>query len=189
MYAQSCLTLQPQGLLAHQATLSIGSLKEEYWSGLPFSTPGDLPDPGLPRWCSITEFACQCKRHKRHSLIPGLGRSPGVGNGNPLQYSCLENSMDRGAWQATILGVTQQAHSRYVFKQLFGSKSDTDVQTSLVAQTVKRLPTIRETRVRSLGWEDPLEKEMATHSSTLAWKIPWTEEPEESMGSQRVRHN
>ena len=48
---------------------------------------------------------------------------------------------------------------------------------SLVAQTVKRLPTTQETRVQSLGQEDPLEKEMATHSSTLAWKIPWTEEP------------
>ena len=56
---------------------------------------------------------------------------------------------------------------------------------------VKRLPTMRETRVRSLGQEDPLEKEMATHSSTLAWKIPWTEEPDrlQSMGSQRVGHN
>ena len=48
--------------------------------------------------------------------------------------------------------------------------------TSLVAQMVKRLPTMRETQVRSLVWEDPLEKEMATHSSILAWKIPWTEE-------------
>ena len=59
----------------------------------------------------------------------------------------------------------------------------------LVAQMVKHLPAIRETWVQSLGWEDPLEKEMATHSSTLAWKIPWTEEPGrlQSMGSQRVR--
>ena len=48
---------------------------------------------------------------------------------------------------------------------------------SLVAQTVKRLPAMRKTRVLSLGWEDPLEKETATHSSTLAWKIPQTEEP------------
>ena len=48
--------------------------------------------------------------------------------------------------------------------------------TSLMAQTVKCLPTMRETWVQSLGWEDPLEKEMATHSSILAWKIPWTEE-------------
>ena len=60
-----------------------------------------------------------------------------------------------------------------------------------VAQTVKRLPTMRETQVRFLGWEDPLEKEMAIHSSTLAWKIPWTEEPDrpQSMGSQRVGHD
>ena len=60
-----------------------------------------------------------------------------------------------------------------------------------VAQTVKRLPAKRETWVQFLGWEDPLEKEMATHSSTLAWKIPWTEEPgrPQSMGSQRVRHD
>ena len=63
--------------------------------------------------------------------------------------------------------------------------------TSLVAQMVKRLSTMQETRVWALGWEDPLEKEMAIHSSTIAWKIPWTEEPGrlESMGSQRVRHD
>ena len=60
--------------------------------------------------------------------------------------------------------------------------------TSLVAQTVKRLPTMQETRVQALGWEDPLEKDMATPSSILAWKIPWTEEPGWllSMGLQRV---
>ena len=56
---------------------------------------------------------------------------------------------------------------------------------------VKRLPAMQETRVPSLGREDPLEKEMAPHSSTLAWKIPWTEEPGrlQSMGSQRVGHD
>ena len=56
--------------------------------------------------------------------------------------------------------------------------------TSLVAQMVKRLPAMQETRVRSLGWEDSLEKEMATHSSAIAWKIPWTEELDrlQSMG-------
>ena len=63
--------------------------------------------------------------------------------------------------------------------------------TSLVAQTVRHLPTMRETWVGSLGREDPLEKEMATLSSTLAWKIPWMEEPGglQSMGLQRVGHN
>ena len=61
---------------------------------------------------------------------------------------------------------------------------------SLVAQTVKHLPAVQEIRVRSLGWEGPLEKEMATHSSILAWRIPWTEEPGglQYMGSQRVGH-
>ena len=56
---------------------------------------------------------------------------------------------------------------------------------------VKRLPTTQETQVRPLGWEDSLEKEMATHSRTLAWKIPWTEEPGrlQSMGSLRVGHD
>ena len=63
--------------------------------------------------------------------------------------------------------------------------------TYLVAQTVKRLSTMWETCVLSLGREDPLEKEMEIHSSTIAWKIPWTEEPGrlQSMGSQRVGHD
>ena len=63
--------------------------------------------------------------------------------------------------------------------------------TSLVAQAVKCLPTMRETWVQSLGWEDPLEKEMAAHSSTLAGKIPWMEEPGslQSMGLQRVGYD
>ena len=60
-----------------------------------------------------------------------------------------------------------------------------------MAQRVKHLPAMRETRVRSLGWEDPLEKEMVTHSSILAWRIPWTEKPGrlQSTGSQRVGHD
>ena len=64
-------------------------------------------------------------------------------------------------------------------------------QASLVAQMVKGLPAMWETWVQSLGWGVPREKEMATHSSTLAWKIPWTEEPDrlQSMGSQRVGHD
>ena len=63
--------------------------------------------------------------------------------------------------------------------------------TSLVAQTVKHLPTMWETQVQSLSWEDLLEKEMATHSNIHAWKIPWTEEPDrlQSMGSQRVGYD
>ena len=74
---------------------------------------------------------------------------------------------------------------------IFKAHTYSIIRVSLVAQTVKRLPTIRETGVQPLGQEDLLEKEMAPHSSTLAWKIPWTEEPGrlQSMGSQRVGHN
>ena len=62
---------------------------------------------------------------------------------------------------------------------------------SLVSQMVKHLPAMRETQVRFLGWVDPVEREMAIHSSTLAWKIPWTEKADrlQSMGSQRVGHD
>ena len=60
-----------------------------------------------------------------------------------------------------------------------------------MAQTVKNLPVMWETQVQSLGWDDPMEKGMATHSSILAWRIPWTEPPGglQSVESQRVRHN
>ena len=94
-----------------------------------------------------------------------MGRYPGEGNGHPFQYSGLENSMD---WIGH--GVAKS-------------------RTSLVAQTVKCLPTMWETWFQSLGGEDALEKEMATHSYILAWEVPWTEESGrlQSMGSQRVR--
>ena len=73
----------------------------------------------------------------------------------------------------------------------FNKYLDYNLGASLVAQMVKRLSAMQETQVRSLGWEDPLEKEMAAHSSILAWKIPWTTEPDRlpSMGSQRVRQD
>ena len=60
-----------------------------------------------------------------------------------------------------------------------------------MAQTVKNLPAMQETQLRSLGWEDPLEEEMATHSSILAWRIPWTEEPGrlQPLGLQKLEHD
>ena len=132
--------------------------------------------------------------------MPGLGRSPGEGNGTPLQYSCLENPMDRGAWRAAVHGVakswTRLSSSFQAYLLLWRVDylqlgTILYVWASLVAQTVKCLSAIQETWVRSLGREDPLEKEMAPHSSTLAWKIPWTEEPGrlQSMGSQRIGHD
>ena len=107
--------------VVYQAFLSMAFSRQEYWNGLPFPSPGDLPNPGI------------------EPIEPWIGRQ--------VLY--------------------------------------------LVARTVKRLPTLWETQVRALGLKDPLEKEMATHSSILAWKMPWTEEPErlQSMGSQRVGHD
>ena len=103
--------------------------------------------------------------------------------------------MDREAWQATIYGVTksqaqlkQLSMNVYVCVYIYIYMC---VCVCVCAQTVKRLCATQETQVRSLGWEDPLEKKMAAHSSILAWKIPWAEEPCRlpSMGSQRVGHN
>ena len=78
----------------------------------------------------------------------------------------------------------------YIHTHIF-DYTHTYIWASLVAQTVKNLPAMWQTRVQSTGQEDPLEKEMATHSSILAWRIPWTEEPGwiQSMGLQRVRHD
>ena len=91
------------------------------------------------RWLSGEESACQCRRLKRCGSVPELGRSPEGENGNPLQYSCLENFVDRGAWQATVHGVPESdtmehAHNVYLkhhtYKHTsqrtreFGSKQD-----------------------------------------------------------------
>ena len=111
----------------------------------------------------------------------------------------------RRRWQPTAVLLPGESHG---WKSLVGynpwgrKESDTTerlhfhflstlIRASLVAQMVKRLSTVRETRVQSLGREDPLEKEMAIHFSTIAWKIPWTEEPGrlQSMGSQRVGYD
>ena len=108
--------------------------------------------------------------------IPGSGRSPGGGHGNPLQYSCLDNPMDRGSWgckELDIISIAAAGTFLYSFKYVY----------SLLAQMVKNPPAMQETWVQSLGWEDPLEKGIATHSSILAWRIPWTIQ---SMGLQRV---
>ena len=107
--------------------------------------------------------------------IPGSGRSP-EGVGYPLWYSCLENPMGGGALGTTAHVVTKELDSTWA---------------SLVAQMVKSLPAVQQTRVQSLGREGPLEKEMAIHLRILAGKIPWTEEPGrlQSMRPQRVRHD
>ena len=99
-----------------------------------------------------------------------------------IQKTKIMTSGPITSWE--IDGETMETVTDFI---LGGSK----ITASLVAQMVKHLHTTRETWVRSLGWEDPLEKEMATHSSIHAWKIPWTKEPGglQSMGSQRVGHD
>ena len=87
------------------------------------------------------------------------------------------------------MGLHRAGHDR---SNLAAAAAGTNIAgASVVAQSVKNLLAVQETWVRSLGWEDPLEKKMATHSSIIAWKISWTEKPGElqSMGSQTVGHN
>ena len=137
--------------------------------------------------------------------IPGSGRSPGEGNGNPLQHSYLENSMDRGAWRATVYGVTkswtQLNNFTFTIAVLFL------LIWTFIVFSIVNVPIYIPTNDLSLalfiyfvskivlaiwGLLCPIsEKAMASHSSTLAWKIPWTEEPSrlQSMGSLRVWHN
>ena len=119
-----------------------------------------------------------------------------------LQHHCLKASVLWGSaffmvqfshpYMTTgkITALTRQTFVGRVMSLVFNMLSRL-VLASLVAQMVKRLPAMQETWVRSLGQEDPLEKEMATHSSILAWRIPWIVEPGrlQSMGSQRVRHD
>ena len=105
-------------------------------------------------------------------LIPGLGRFPGGGQNNPqeyLQYSCLENPMDKGAWQATVYRI---AKSQTRLKQLSTQHTHMGSKVGFpVAQIVKNLPAVQETWVRSHSQEDPLEKGMAIHSSIPAWRL------------------
>ena len=103
---------------------------------------------GFPGGSDDKESACNAGDL---SLIPGSGRSPGGENGNPYQYFCLENPMDRGDYRATVHRITKS-------------------QTRLSVFTF--MQDLQEMQVQSLGQEDPLEKEMATHSSILAWRIP-----------------
>ena len=114
---------------------------------------------------SVKESACNAGDL---GSIPGSGRSPGEGNGNPLQYPCLENPIDRGAWQATVHRVARVGHD--LATKPPNHHSCFHIYIYIISFT---------------------DKAMAPYSSTLAWKIPWTEEPGglQSMGSHRVGHD
>ena len=135
--AQSCPTLcdpmdcSPPGSSVH------GILQQEYWSGLPFPSPGDLPNPGI----------------KPRSPALQADTLPSEPPGN--------TTIQKHQFFSSAFFIVQLSHPL----------------ASLVAQMVKYLPAMWETRVQPLGQEDPLEKGTATHSRILAWRIPWTEEP------------
>ena len=118
---------------------------------------------GFPSSLMVKEFAYNAGDM---GSIPGLGSSPREGNGNPHQYSCWGNPMDRGAWQSTVYGVAKN------WTQL---SMHIHTHTQWITSTYITL----------------LEKAMPPHASTLAWKIPWTEKPGrlQSMGSLRVGHD
>ena len=105
----------------------------------------------------------------------------------PFECRVPKNSKEREK-KASSVNSAKKQRKTIEWERLEISKKIRDA--FLVAQRLKRLPAMWKTRVRSLGWEDPLEKEMATHSGILAWRIPWMEEPGglQSTGSQRVRH-
>ena len=132
-------------------------------------------------------------------LIAGLGRSPGGGYGNTLQFSCLENSMDREAWWGTVHGV---AKNWTQLKQLRGEGNGTPLQYSCLENPMDggawwaAVHGVARSRIRLSNFTftfhfHALEKEMATHSSILSWRIPGTGEPGglPSMGSHRVGHD
>ena len=127
--------------------------------------------------------------------IPGSGRFPGGGNGNPLQYSCLENSTDNFTLNFISLGTTVGKNFLLSLVSLPRKHPLLAPGASQVVQVVKNPPVntrdLQETQVQSLNQEDPVEKGMATHSSILAWRIPWAEETGrlQPMVSQRVGHN
>ena len=155
------------------------------------SHPGPSLSPlltvrGVHRMSSLFPFK-RSLRNKTFNLQANGHQMPAIhgleeGNGTPLQYSCLEKPMDGGAWRATVHGVAKS------WTRLSDFTHFTCTWASLVTWTGKNPPAMEETRVWSLGWEDPLEKGMATHSSILAWRIPWTEEPGrlQSKASKRV---
>ena len=150
----------------------MGFSRQECWSGVPLPSPqmvlvrsflwlSNIPlyICGLPHGSVVKNQPAYVGGTRDADSIPGLGRSPGGGHGNPLQYSCLENPRDRGAWWAAVHGVAKSRTrlSDFTFNFHFHA----------------------------------LEKEMATHSSVLAWRIPGTGEPGGllSMGSHRVGHD
>ena len=123
----------------------------------------------------VTQFLNKCKFYPPESLLT----------------AAVKNEYRTRLLNEIFCFISQSAMRRFQRQTVLKGSNAMTWWTSLVAETVKRLLTMQETRVRSLGQEDALEKDMAPHSSTLAWKIPWMEEPGrlQSTGLQRVGHD
>ena len=136
----------------HQAPLSMGFSRQEYWSGLPFPSPGDLPDPGIEP------------------------RSPA------LQADALTSEPS--------LYYTANRRGKGGSRDTGGEHGDGEGPSTLFPRgtAVKNSPAMQETWVQSLGWEDPLEKGMATHSSILAWSHKESDTTERCSNMYIVRH-
>ena len=142
--------------VACQAPLSMEVPRQEYWNELPFTSPGDLSQP------------------RDQTLHWQMASIPLSHQGSPYQMH----------FNTYIICISMILFAFKSSTQYFSSTSL--CWASLVAQLVKNMPAMRETCVRFLSWDDPLEKGKATHSSILAWRIPWTVQ---SMRSQRVGHD
>ena len=136
--------------------------RQEYWSGLPFPPPGDLPNPGIKPTSLVSPSLAGgflTTKTTWEALFHLMANNNGEGNGIPLQYSCLESPVNGRAWWAAVQGVAKSPTQLSDFTFTFHFHA--------------------------------LEKEMATHSSVLAWRLPGTGEPGwlPSMGSHRVGHD
>ena len=147
---------------------------------------------GFSGGTSGKKLACQCRRHQRRGFYPWVGKAPWRRAWQPTLVflpgeshgqRSLAGYSPQGCKELDMTEVTQYAHMHASMHRLVNGLPGSSV--------VKNLPIMQETWVRSLGQEDPLEKEMATHSSILPWEIPWTGEPGglQSTGSQRIGHN
>ena len=155
LVTKSCPTLVTPWTTACQVPLSMGFPRQEYWSGLPFPSPGDPPHPGI---------------EPKSPALAGRFFTP------ESPWKILVHEWVYMRTYVPVCSVWLLVITPFHFSLSWKAylKKSKRYRNSLVTQRLKHLPARRETRVQSLGREDPLEKEMATHFSILAWKIPWT---------------
>ena len=170
---QLCPTLCDPRDAAHQALPSLGFSRQEHWSGLPFRSPMSEKEKWKGSRSVVSNSVPPQRQQPTRLLHPWDFSRQEYWSGFPLP-SPLPQSHPSGLSQCT--------GPEPFLKCIHRSR-----RASLVAQMVKNSPAMQETWVQSLGQEDILEKEMTTHSSILAWRIPWTEEPGglQSMWSQK----